>query len=116
LAAGEAIGADGSRDPDPSIAGRPGDGFFDPAYLITFDDPNGAIEADAVNDRRMQPAVADRLHDLLQLVSDAGGTGTLRLAAGWVPGDPDLAGVGRDLTLDPAGLSLGTPQVAALAH
>jgi YVTN family beta-propeller protein len=116
LAAGGAIAADGSRNPDPAVAGSPGDGFFDPAYLVTFDDPGGAIEADRVNDRRMQPAVADRLRALMQRISDGGGSGTLRLASGWVPGDPGLAGVGRAVTLDPAGLSLDAQRLAGLAH
>jgi len=116
LPSGHSIAADGSREPDPAVAGQPGDGFFDPAYLITFDDPSGAIEADTVNDRRMQPAVADLLRTLLERISADGGGGVLRLASGWVPGGAGLDGVGRALTLDPAPLSLSADRLAGLAH
>ena len=116
LPSGHSIAADGSRDPDPAVAGLPGDSFFDPAYLVTFDDPNGAVEADTVNDRRMQPAVADRLRDLLDRISASGGSGVLKLASGWVPGSAGLNGVGRALSLDPASLSFSADRLAGLAY
>src|SRR5204863_7262909 len=61
-----AIADDGAQDVGPSIAGEP-DEFFHPAYLVTHADPRATYGND-INNRRMQPAVAQRLNQLLTLI------------------------------------------------
>ncbi len=115
LTDGAVIADDGAQDVEPSIAGEPDD-FFHPAYLVTHADTRATYGTD-INNRRMQPAVAQRLDQLLTLIT-ANSTTTpvapLAVVQAFVPGGTDLHGVGRALVLQHPTLSVGT--LGVLAH
>jgi DNA-binding beta-propeller fold protein YncE len=113
--ANTSIAADGTLGASEAVAGDPADGFFDPAYLVTYDDPR-ITYASAADARRMQPAIAERLTRLLDLIGAAGVAGAPQLASSWTRDTADLAGVGRALTLATGTLTVSLPRLGALAH
>jgi YVTN family beta-propeller protein len=113
--ADSSVAADGTLEATESAAGAPTDGFFDPAYLVTFDDPRIAF-APGADTRRMQPTTAERLSRLLDVIAEAGIAGAPLLASAWTRGTTDLAGVGRALALGTGTLAVPLARLGALAH
>jgi YVTN family beta-propeller protein len=112
LPAGQSVSDQGALGVGEAVAGDPTDGVFDPAYLVTVNDPRVSFAADA-NTRRMQPAVAARLLRLLDLIA---GDGRPRVAAAWDPNATGLARVGRSLAITRGTVSASLARLGALAH
>jgi YVTN family beta-propeller protein len=111
LADGQSVGADGTLGADTTAAGEPDD-FFDPAYLVTVNEPAADFGTD-LNRRRMQPSLAGRLTRLLQLISQTGAPGQLSVVEAYAPGAAGLEGQGRRLALEHAS---PLARLGALAH
>jgi hypothetical protein len=113
VAAGSSIAADGTLGAGPEVAGEP-DAQFDPALLVTVNDPRPQFVA--ANARRMQRGVASRLTALLDDLP--AGPGRLSVISALVPvppgSPPTLAAQGRALVLQHS--NLGADRLAALAH
>jgi DNA-binding beta-propeller fold protein YncE len=99
LPASDSIAADGTRGVAETVAGKPDDAFFDPAYLAN------------VGGQRLHPAVASLFSALATAV-----TGTLKLTSGWSPGGTGLETVGRALTVEPGTSPVTVGRLAAIAH
>jgi YVTN family beta-propeller protein len=97
-----------------AIAEEPG-GFFHPSFLVTHDDPRATYGAE-VNNRRMQPSVAERLDRLLDLIAASPATGRLQVLEAYVPDSGDLRELGRALRLRQLTPALPPGQLGALAH
>lgn len=120
LADGIPIGDDGTRGVDESVAGTPDDSFFHPVYLVTHADPRGRVTyGDDVNNRRMQPSVAQHLDQLLTLIPNATIAGQqLQIVQAYVPPTTpvpnNLSGVGRALRLSHP--TIPPDDLAVMAH
>lgn len=73
MSVGASIGADGTLNIAPDVAGAP-DTFFHPTYLVTHNDPRVTYGSD-LNHRRMQPALAALLDKLLAILTSNGMVG-----------------------------------------
>ena len=112
LADGASISDDGAQGVSEDIAGELDD-FFHPVYLVTHDDPRATYGND-VNNRRMQPSVAQRLNQLLTFIAGRGVAGQLEVVQAYVPNASGLPGAGRAITVRHPTLSPGT--LGVLAH
>jgi DNA-binding beta-propeller fold protein YncE len=115
VATNDSIASDGTRGVDEAAAGAADDGFFDPAYLVTYADPRISYTA-SPDDRRLQPAAAQGLTSLLDLLAGRAVTGRPRLTDAWKPAGAGLETVGRALTVEPDTATIAVDQLAALAH
>jgi DNA-binding beta-propeller fold protein YncE len=109
LADGQSIDARGRLDVDEKVAGSPADEVLQPTsllapYLLTFDDGR-ATYGGSLENRRMQPAVAERLVRLLDLIGTPV-SGTLHVAK-TIGSAAGLEPIGRSLTLDHASVPAG---------
>ncbi len=112
LADGASIGDDGTQGVSEAVAGEPDD-FFNPTYLVTHADARATYGND-VNNRRVQPSVAQRLNQFLALLAANGIAGPLTIVQAYVPNASGLPGQGRAITLSHPTLAAGT--LGVLAH
>ncbi|MBD0708185.1 hypothetical protein BU197_07160 [Streptomyces sp. CBMA291] len=107
LSDGQAIGADGTRNPPPPAPGTP----LDPVFLVRHDDPRVEYGTDP-NHHLMRREVAGRLDALLVLL--AGTAGKPVVQAAYTPGGTGLPLAGRELRLTHPSVAAGP--LAVLAH